>query len=272
MKASGHQRTTVPGSHLDSSVAIHVSRVLVIRTMVAVAVSLAAAHLGVNFVRIAWPTGLTRPLWRLFDVGQEANLPTFFSAISLLLAAVLLAPIAAHEWRTGGRWWKHWTVLAVGFALMSVDEAAMLHDGFVGQTLRLVLGENRPSVLQFPWVLPACVLVAAMAVMFLPFLRALPGRYRRLFVTAAVVYVGSAIGLEIVESVTDPEGGSAASLEIVRTLAEEAGEMAGVIILLHAVLCYLEERRVTATISVSPLPAGTPASTGDVVDDVSQAV
>lgn len=72
-----------------------------------------------------------------FDLGSEANLPTFFSALNLVLAGLLLTVIARHDAQaTGHKPWA-WGVLAFGFFLMSADEAAQIHEGLVHPLFRL---------------------------------------------------------------------------------------------------------------------------------------
>src|SRR5690606_12332588 len=50
----------------------------------------------------------------------------------------------------------------------------------------------------FAWVIPGMALVALVGLAYLPFLLAQPGRTRLVFLVAGLLYVGGALGLELV--------------------------------------------------------------------------
>ncbi len=63
-----------------------------------------------------------------FDTAEEANLPTWFSAV-LLLAAGALCAVIGWARRAGGRAWAgRWMLLGIVFTCLSADEAAQLHE------------------------------------------------------------------------------------------------------------------------------------------------
>src|SRR5690606_13384436 len=91
----------------------------------------------------------------------------------------------------------------------------------------------------FSWTIPGAVVAAFVGGSFLPFLQHLPRRTSRLFIAAGALYLGGAIGIELA---TEPM----AELDLLDTLeynlttvAEEALEMAGVILFLHALLAHI---------------------------------
>lgn len=52
--------------------------------------------------------------------------------------------------------------------------------------------------LHFGWVIPGAVVVALIGLFYLPFLLALPSRSRLMFFGAGLLYVGGALGMEVV--------------------------------------------------------------------------
>jgi hypothetical protein len=80
-------------------------------------------------------------------------------------------------------WCWHWYGLAAGFALMSIDEVAGLHETFN----MLITGT---------WVVPALLFVAAVVVVYGGFIFHLPRRTRLLMMGAGAVYFGGALGIE----------------------------------------------------------------------------
>lgn len=129
-----------PGNHL----AVYINPFRTTLVLGTVVIGLAAAHALVHLLRYLF--GLSHGeeemfgLLRLFDMGSEANLPTYVSALNLLFAGGLGALIARYESRCQRKQNWHWWGLAIGFRLMSVDEAAMIHDGLVGAFMTSYFG------------------------------------------------------------------------------------------------------------------------------------
>jgi len=65
---------------------------------------------------------------RLFDPDAEANVPTWFSSLLLLLAAALLAAMARAKHVRRDPFTPLWIALAMVFAGLSVDEFASVHE------------------------------------------------------------------------------------------------------------------------------------------------
>ena len=78
--------------------------------------------------------------------------------------------------------------------------------------------------------------VAHPLTLYLPFVRALPSRIRFLFVLAAVIYVGGALGVERATDWYDVNNQLDTLEYNIWAMVEEAMEMAGVIVFIHALL------------------------------------
>ena len=176
----------------------------------------------------------------LFYVDQEHNIPTYFSVLLILLAAFLLAVIARNKGRQSLPHASKWMILAFGFFLMAIDEAFEFHERLnipVGE----LLGDGAIGVFYFPWTIPAMALVVVLGLYFLRFLFALPAATRFWFVMAAILYLGGAIGIELIGSRhAELYGYENWTYSLIVTL-EEGLEMAGLTVFIWALLSYCAE-------------------------------
>jgi uncharacterized membrane protein YhaH (DUF805 family) len=153
------------------------------------------AHLATLTIRDVFGLGYVMGFVPQFQMGLEGNAPTWFSSILLLTCAALLAVIALMHRRQNDRYQRHWLGLAIVFAFLSCDEVAQVHEQLVGPMARIVQIDFFKYI---AWVLVYFPLVAGGAVVYLAFLRSLPKVYRRRFIVAATLYVGGAVGMELI--------------------------------------------------------------------------
>lgn len=171
-------------------------------------------------------------------VDYEANLPTWYSSIALLMASFVLCLIALSKRAQADRFTFHWFFLSGLFFLLSVDEVATIHECAIEPMRRLI---DAQGVLHYAWVIPGGVFVLIVGAIMLRFLIALPARTRNLFLTAGAVFVGGAIGVEMISAYHAYSHGEKNLLYSLIITFEEAMEMLGVIIFIHASLEYLCE-------------------------------
>jgi hypothetical protein len=178
-------------------------------------------------------------LRKLFDVSQENNIPTYFSALQLLAAAVLLGVIARHQALIRAPWLWHFLALAVGFLVLSIDEMASMHETLLGPLGRFLLGD----ITYFTWLGPASVIIALVMLSYLRFLLALPPRFQLLFVVSGTVFIAGAVGAEWVgsEIARDRLGDDASWAYQIEVIVEEGFEMAGISLFIYALLAYMAE-------------------------------
>jgi hypothetical protein len=150
----------------------------------------AGAGLAIELVHTRSHAPAVEDLVELFSLSYEANLPTWYASSLLFACGILLTAIAADVAARGGHRRRHWIGLAVGFFVMSLDEAIEMHEHLGG-----LIGTGGP--LYFDWVIPAVLVVAGLALVYVPFLRELPPRRRRQFVIAGAVYLGGAVLAEL---------------------------------------------------------------------------
>ncbi len=175
---------------------------------------------------------------RLFDLDQESNLPTAFSVLLLAAASLLLSLVASDKRGKSDPHMRAWTILACGFAVMTLDEFVMMHE-LLMIPVRALTGWEHFGYFYFAWVIPATGLLVVLAAYFTPFLMHLPAETRMRFVAAGLVFVGGAVGVEMVAGAYVEEHGKKGVEYVGLTMLEEILEMTGVILFIRALLLYL---------------------------------
>lgn len=199
------------------------------RTLFWIAGALAVTH---AIVMVLWFTD-TLPVDRwlyiaVFDLDEEESVGTWFSTLLLFVAGILTILTGRLAPSTQGRWTNAWTLLGAGFILLSIDEVAGFHE-----TVNTL-------VKSVHWTAFGGAAVLLAALVFVPFLRALPSRTRWLFLLAGAVYVGGAVGVEAGTLYHEVNGLLNTLGYNLWTAVEEFMEMAGVILFIRALLSHIE--------------------------------
>ncbi len=175
-------------------------------------------------------------LIQLFFVGQENNIPTYFSSLIVLISAVLLGVIASYKRREEDVFARRWAVLALIFLYISMDEMASIHEMLI-RPMRELFGTG--GLLYFGWVVPFAALLVVFAWYFIRFWLHLPQPVKGLVAAAGLLYVGGAMGVELL-------GGRHADLHGTNNLpyrmyqtVEESMEMFGVVLFIYGLLKYM---------------------------------
>lgn len=201
---------------------------LLITIMLFIALALCAAL-------VPAPHPVIEALFQKFSLSSERSPPAFFSFLLLLTCAIWLGLTAIHERQLGSRWWRHWAFLAIMFMLMSYDDAAQIHERMI-EPLRELLGVD--GFFYYAWVIPGIILVAVIFVVYLPFLYHLPPVFAGLFVLSGAIFVGGAIGIEMISGKYIDEYGRDLIYRLITT-AEESFEMLGLWLFIYSLMKYL---------------------------------
>lgn len=208
----------------------------VLKTVLAIAGMLLAIHLLVVWSYLGdWRF----PARDKFYLDAENNLPTVFSTLVLLLAALLLAWISRIKRHARDPFAWHWIGLAIVFMALTVDESASLHELLI-HPLRTAYGTT--GWLRFPWVIAGGAFVVVFAIAYLRFLAHLPKATRRAFLAAGALYVGGAVGMEMVGGQVFMEEGTPGRTLVPYMIAmtlEECAEIAGATLFIFGLLRYL---------------------------------
>jgi hypothetical protein len=116
-----------------------------------------------------------------------------------------------------------WRLLSAGFLMLAIDEVAGLHESF-------------HTAIDFSWVLPASLLVAVIGLSFIPFLIRLEKRLTIWFLISGLLFVGGALGIEILAQDMDEDTMSYGFA----TAIEEGMEMLGAFLFLAVNLKALQ--------------------------------
>lgn len=173
---------------------------------------------------------------RLFDLDQEANIPTWFSSLMLAVAAYFAYQCDVAS-KLQGFSSRIWLVLSWFFLALSCDEVAQIHENAGKLAHKYFL---QSFGLNSPWVIiigPFALVVVFFLAMALR--KALKGstKARTTLVAGASVYICGAFGIELLGTVYEAYlGGLAKLLDVV---IEESFEMFGVIMTINGLMAHM---------------------------------
>ncbi|RSN46685.1 hypothetical protein, partial [Actinomadura sp. WAC 06369] len=171
-------------------------------------------------------------LRRLFNIGSESNLATWWNSTLLLAVAgtALLAALLTDRTSRPGR--TSWLALAAATAWLSVDETVQVHErlAVVGEGWADALGVSVPT---YAWVLPGAAMALAGAAAAAVWARGLPRDLRRGLLGALAVYITGALVVEAFNGWVNRQGFK--EVYALGTSVEEGMEM-GACLLALAVL------------------------------------
>jgi hypothetical protein len=195
------QENDAASLHPLSYVTLVISPRKVALVLTLVVLSLILAHVGVQYLKFFHGHDVQLGFLHKLSVNEENNLPTWYSSSALLLSAMLLAVIGLANKREDNLYTLHWLGLAAIFLYLSLDEAASLHEYSASSLMPMLetIGYFH-GFLYFSWVIFGAIFVLIVALAFLRFLAALPVQTRSLFLIAGTLYVGGALGIEMLEA------------------------------------------------------------------------
>lgn len=129
----------------------------------------------------------------LFNLATETNVPTFFATFLLMLNTLLFAFV----WWTGAErepGSRVWLFLAFVFVFLALDEFAMIHELLI-EPVRAWLDTG--GLLYFAWLIPYAAAIVVIGAAVAPAIWKLGNRFRALFGLAAALYLGGAMGVEM---------------------------------------------------------------------------
>jgi hypothetical protein len=179
-------------------------------------------------------------LVKAFYVDSEKNVPSLFSVTLLFFDSFVLAIIAHLKRIAKHANLGHWLGLSTIFFFLAMDECFSFHELLVSPLHDAL--HVHGGLLTFSWVVGGGIFVLLFLLSYTRFTFKLPAKTRRLFITAFALYVGGAIGLEMI-------GGNLADLYgfeslpyLIETTVEESIEMLGAAVFLYALLSYLKSQ------------------------------
>lgn len=186
------------------------------------------------------------------NLNQESNPATWLASLMLLIGGVLQGIIAADAWAQPRPFARQWSILALVFLALSLDETAMLHERTI-VPMRQVFNLSGPFF--YGWVVLAIPLLLAFGLWYFRFFLRLPRGFRWQLILAAAVYLSGALGVEMVEGWYDETQGGIGESDLTFSLlvaVEETCEMIGVLVLIHALLGYIRQHIGAIQVRLAP--------------------
>jgi len=177
---------------------------------------------------------------RLIDLDTEANLPTLFSVLQLILASLLLYVISRIPVKNMGR--TAWLGLSGVFFFLAVDEGAAIHEK-IGTYFKnnLLPAETTDGLFYFAWMIPYLFLLIIFGIVFFRFLLNLPWKYSRGFIISGVIFILGAIVIESKGSLIASQGNIGSVNYCLAYTAEETCEMFGITLFIKYLMMYIQE-------------------------------
>ena len=189
----------------------------------------------------------TQAISKYFNFDQESNFPSLYSALSLCLSSYILGIIATIKKARKSQYARHWKALAWIFLFLGVDEACSIHE----MSIPFLRGAfNGSGILYFTWVIPAFILLIVFLLVYRKFVLSLPAKTKMLFIIAGLMYVGGALGMELLGGYLADTSGYNTAYGIASSV-EEILEMLGIVVFIHGLLGYIQSQLKELHISLS---------------------
>jgi hypothetical protein len=202
--------------------------------------TLIMAHLASQVLKYHYGYYTQIGLERLLNLDGENNIPSWYASSTLLLCSGVLAFIWSLRRQQSDPDARYWCILAAIFLYLSIDEAASIHETVVEHIIwRIWPTLDTRGYSHYPWVFAGAAFVLIVGLSFLRFLFRLPSRTRLGFVVSGLVFVGGALGIDILEANHDDRYGRQTFGFAMFVAAEEGMEMIGVLIYLQTLFVYI---------------------------------
>lgn len=197
--------------------------------LLALAVLLLIAHLTAEAVRTTVGENLPDRATAMWNLDEENNIPTWFASMLLALVGFGLAFVGVMKYQERDRHYRQWFAIALIPLFLSLDDMAQLHEA-LNSPLSDEYGFG--GLLHRAWIVVAIPVVLVLTVVFVPFLRRLPGRTLALLLLGAGVTFSGGVILEMFEGWWVDSNGEGGVLLFSMVTVQEMAEMIGSIIAL----------------------------------------
>jgi hypothetical protein len=149
----------------------------------------------------------------------------------------LLLLIATAKRKEGLSEHWYWHGMAAVFLFLSVDEITILHERF-NEPVRETLETS--GALHFAWVIPYALIILSLVVLYARFVfKIIPRKTRNLMILSACIFIGGALGLELVGSYYFSKVGEIDITFALMATLEETMEMFGVVLFIYTLMDYI---------------------------------
>ena len=220
---------------------------------------LLVANLAIIYLRFVMGFGHLKGFSHGFYFDAEANFPSLYSALAMLLSATLLWLIGSLVTEKASKKAFYWKFLSIVFVFLAMDEFGSLHEYMI-QPMRGMMNESSldSGYLYFAWFIPYTIVVVIIGLVLFRFLFKLPSRTRWLFIIGGAIFLAGAVGMEMIGGnywagqgwAIDGSDETDLQYALIVTL-EELLEMLGIVIFIFALSEYYFQRIGKHTITVT---------------------
>lgn len=197
---------------------------------------LVVLHLSVTLCDIVFWNSTTERLIFTFHLDVEKNLPSSFATLLWILNSALFYATWRISKNTKAKQFI-WLLLTPLFLFLAIDEWASIHEKLT-PFFRATF--NASGFFHFAWVIPYGITVTGLSVVILPTLRQIESTIRRWFILSAITFSSASIGLEMLQASLLEFSNERGYAYFYLMTIEETLEMAGLILLSHALLLQIK--------------------------------
>ena len=180
---------------------------------------------------------------RVFNIDQEANIPTWFTAGVAFYLAMMASIIASAVKSQGKSAWA-WRGIALMGIYIAMDEVAGFHELAIDPIRDN--WEISPWLYQ-SWIIPAMALVVFISIIYSRFVWKLPMYFKFYLLLGGLIYLTGAIGVESIGGfVLTTQGLNDWYVQLAHI--EEFLEMMGLIIILYSMVEYARRELKSMTV------------------------
>lgn len=209
------------------------------RALLAGVAALIAAYALTGILAQATQNARLFGLVRMFDLDGERNIPALYSTCLFLLCGILFLLVGRATVATNTPAWAWWLLGAV-FLLFGVDEFVGIHEELT-EPVRNAF--KLSGVFYYAWVVPYAIAGVILALFLIRTFIELPAGLKGWFIVSGALLVVGTIAFEMIGGwLFEASGRQRGLLNAVLVAVEETCEMAGLIVLIYALLRLLGER------------------------------
>jgi hypothetical protein len=180
-----------------------------------------------QIIKIYLPTFEEKFIFKLFDLGQETNIPTYFSVLLFIILA-FISWFIWQEQKKSSRKYGPWLITTFLFLFLGLDELAQIHEN-LAQTFQALL--KTKGFLFFAWTIPYGIVIFFLSIYYLPFIYKL--KQRKFIILGAIIFLTGAIIFEMIGSQYYYFGQNNSLNYLLISSIEEILEIAGLLIVLY---------------------------------------
>ena len=190
-------------------------------------------------IYLKYVLGFTFHTMQIFHFNVEGNIPSIYSATAIFFSAFLLWSIGKLEKEKTAKRTFYWKLLTFIFIFLAIDELISIHESFSDDSKDLLGDATAGGFLHFAWIVPYAIIFGFLALFIIKFLFQLPPATRNLFITAGIVFVAGAVGMEMIGGRYVFYNGKEELAYALMVTLEEFLEMIGIVIFIYALGSYL---------------------------------